>query len=141
MKKRFSLFTIIAVLATVTVAFAIQGRQPKDGGGVSIQNAAAIAPVPSASRCDSSTATKGTLKSYSSAGYSQICYKAVNSTTGAAVIVKRRLNSNAAGTGFPGSGDCITNDKPYTGGWAVQKIVLDRYSGASSAVTTCVERQ
>lgn len=142
--KRFITFTLCVLIGSITgalLAFADQGNLPKTKGGVTVQNASAISPLPAASRCDSSTATKGTLKNYSASGYSQICYKAVNSTTGAAVIVKRRLNNNSAATGFPGSGDCITNDKPLTGTWNIQKVVLDRYSAASSTITTCVERQ
>jgi len=138
MRKNVLIASILSVALAATIAFAATGRQPKDGGGVTIQNAAAIAPTPAAARCDTTVKTKGALKSYSTAGYSQINWTATDAN-GTAVIVKRKLNSNSAH--MPGSSGNITNDKPLNGAWSVQKIVFDKYSTVSATVVTCVDRQ
>ena len=133
--KRFApLITIATLLAFATVAFAIQGRQPKAGDGVTIQNATALSPLPAKSRCD--TVTGGTLKNYSASGYTQAEWKAIT-PQGVALPVKRFLNTNTAY--MPGSEGKITNDKPLTGAWTVTKFGLQTFTNRTGVY--CVDRQ
>jgi hypothetical protein len=138
MRKILAFAAVAVALAASVVAFADTGSLAftKDRG--TIQNLHGVAPTVSASRCDTTTATKGVLKGYSTAGYSAIYFRAVDSA-GVPVVVKRSNNTSTAY--MPAATDVVINNRKTTGTWEVTKIVLSKYSTASAAVTTCVERQ
>lgn len=137
--KRMYILSLVALafsLIGVTIAFAA-GKLPYDKSKPpqAIQNLAAPAPIPAASRCDTKTATKGVLKTYSTAGYVGINYK-VTDSAGAAIIAKRYLGSNTAY--IPESGGSLVNG----GGNTYNNITFGKYSTGAppTAVTTCIER-
>jgi len=122
-------FTIIAIcLALAAVAHADpKGYRVTDPANRPLQY---HSPHPAASACTTTTTTKGTIATVNTAGYSQLCWAASDSSN-AAKRIKRHLNNNTAY--LPSRGDCIGLNS------SMSSVTFRPYSGASAATTVCVE--
>ncbi len=137
LKNRFTILIMLAALAILicfgSIVFA-SGKIPYDRSRNPMPNLKSIAPEVAKSRCDSVTVTKGTFKSYTTAGYVGIAVDAADST-GAPVKGKWFLDGRQVGVGA-GPFE-VTN----ASGSAFSTFRFDGYSAASRAVDFCIRRQ
>jgi len=137
LKNRFTTLTMLAALAILicfgSIVFA-SGKVPYDRSRVAMPNLKSIAPEVAKSRCDSVTVTKGTFKSYTTAGYIGIEVDAADST-GAPVKGKWYLDGRQVGVGAA----------PFAAvngsGTSFSTVRFDGYSAASRTLDFCIRRQ
>lgn len=133
--KSFKVSILTLSLLFISVAAALAAGQlvkDKSKSFVPIQSIQGISPAPAASACTTLTGTKGTIVTVDPAGYVGMKWNATDAA-GAAVIVKRKLNSNTAF--MPESSGTVTINSAVTG------IKFDWYSSASKTTTICRELQ
>lgn len=133
MKKHLFSFLLLALCLTAVTVFAA-GKLPYDKSGmkVPVQNLQGLAPVPTDSVCTSTTTTKGTITTITNNNHIGLKWSSTNAS-GAAVIVKRKLNSNTAY--MPESSGTVA----FNGDIAT--VAFAPYSAASATYTICSERQ
>lgn len=127
---------MLAILATLALAglAAASGKIPYDRVRTPVQNLKTIAVEVAKSRCDSVTKTKGTFRSYSTAGYIGIEIDAVDST---GTPVKGRWYLDGRQVGVGSSPFAVTN----ASGSAFSTARFDGYSAPSRTVEFCIRRQ
>jgi hypothetical protein len=120
---------ILSLLLCFSVPAFAAGKRTVDPNN---RNMAYNSPDKSSATCTTTTTTKGTIATFTVAGYSQLCYEASDSSN-AAKRIKRHIGNNTAY--MPGTGTCIgLNDSQGT-------IVFKPYSAASAAYTVCWEAE
>ena len=138
----FAFFLIIGLLlaAAISPAMATNVKATHAGDmdyfqGLPVQNLKAINATPSKSACTSTTATKGTIASFAVDDYRAAQFATVNPITGAALAVKRCLNTNTACMPAPtGTGEVGLKK-------GVTLLVFQRYSGTAATYQTCIDLQ
>jgi len=133
--KRYKFTIFFAFILTIAIATIViaAGRQAYDRSRAPLQNLNSIAPSTGSNRCDTTTKTKGTFKTYTATGYIGIEAEVVDSA-GAPVNVKWRLDGVQVGVG---SKLAITNN----GGNTFTNASYDGYSAASRSLNSCIRRQ
>jgi hypothetical protein len=138
--KNLILITVVLLSAISSQAFATNVKATHAGDmdyfqGLPVQNLKSINATPSKSACTTTTATKGTIATFSVDDYRAAQYATVNPTTGAGIAVKRCLNTNTSCMPTPlGTGEVGLKK-------GVTSLVFQRYSGASATYQTCIDLQ
>lgn len=133
MRKYLVSSMLLALCLVAGMAFAA-GKLPYDKSGlkVPVQNLQGLAPVPADSVCTTTTTTKGTIATVTNNNHIGLKWSSTNAA-GAAVIVKRKLNSNTAFMPESSGTLALNGD--------ISTVTFSPYSGAAAAYTICSERQ
>lgn len=127
------MLVILALLVCVGLAFAGSGSAPAVGR----TNVPLTVPKVAKSACKNLTAGKTGTASFDVSATSMVNWKSLTSTTNTtAVTLERRLNTNAAGTGIPSTGE---TNLPIEAN--ATSLVFGKYSAADNSVTprVCVD--